>query len=277
VSRDWVKLHTGMLGHVGTMRLSDAAFRLWITLLMFAGQTDDDGRAATCEDVLYYLRWTDTQLSAAITELNGRVAVEGSTIHVRDWADWQPKIDPTNAKRQAGWRERQAEELEALRAAANVVGVGCHVTSLRNDDRNAGRNGATRAQEPVEPVDTEEPVEPVEQQSGMAGATPPPPEPHWAHGSDAYNAVADALVNWLDVNPDVLHPGTRKAVLSATRAILLRGFTGANVETAEKLWYAEHWRGKDAKRPESDRVPNVKEAQDWLAAVDYRVRPEVTT
>jgi len=104
MARDWVKLHTSMLGHVGTMRLSDPAFRLWIVLLMLAGTTDDEGRAGTCDDVTYYLRWTDDQLRNALRELNGRAVETGGFIVVRDWADWQPKIDPTNAERQARFR-----------------------------------------------------------------------------------------------------------------------------------------------------------------------------
>jgi len=110
MSRPWVKLHTDMLAHPGTGRLSDSAFRAWVTLLMMAGRVDDEGRAGDVGDLAWYLRWTAEQVDAALTELPGRIQRDGDALTVRDWAEWQAPLDPKGAERQARYKARQASQ-----------------------------------------------------------------------------------------------------------------------------------------------------------------------
>lgn len=162
MSREWVKLHTSMLGHVGTMRLSDRAFRVWIVLLMMAGQADDDGRVGTLEDVVWYFRpLSEDKIRSALDEMRGRVVLDAGVVYVRDWAEWQPKADGTNAERQAKWRANQAEEQRR-----NAAGSNASVTPLRN----GGRNTATRGLDPLDPSDTYKPKQ-------DAAPPAPPAEP----------------------------------------------------------------------------------------------------
>jgi len=107
MSRQWVKLHVDMLSHPGTGRLSDSAFRAWVTVLLMAGRVDDDGQAGTVDDLAWQLRWTSEQVDAALAETNGRIIRTGEALQVRDWAEWQAERDTSAAARMARYRERK--------------------------------------------------------------------------------------------------------------------------------------------------------------------------
>ena len=174
MAREWVKLHTSMLGHAATMMLPPEAFKCWIVLLMMAGMTDDEGRAGTLDELAYSLRCSRDDAARLVGMLGGRANVARNVVTIRDWDEWQPRPDPTNAERQA--RHRAKLKVEGVtasngvsNAAADAPGneVGADAgnagsNSASNDACNAGSNdagnGATRARDPY--TQSEEPREP---------------------------------------------------------------------------------------------------------------------
>ena len=119
MSRPWIKLYTDVLGHAPTGQLSDAAFRLWIVCLLMAGQTDDEGRAGTIEDVAWSMRRTPRKARAALAELNGRIVERDGELCVRDWYDWQPLTMSTERSRRS--RERATSQDNGAQRPRNVA------------------------------------------------------------------------------------------------------------------------------------------------------------
>lgn len=251
MARDWVKLHTSMLGHAGTMMLPDRAFRLWIVLLLMAGMTDDDGRAGTVGEIAFNLRTGEADTLALLATLNGRAVVQDGVVYVRDWSEWQPKQDPTAAKRQADFRTRRAEEVEALRAAANVIDVPARdVTPLRHDVTNAATRARDSLIQPEEPPPT-----PPAVANGGCGADAPRWEPvtTWAverFGEPATLKNDSTLRAWVGQLCRTIGPTADNDPAAAVR--LLEGFyrqadrdgtwryvTTANIHERVGKWLAD--------------------------------------
>lgn len=231
---------------------------------------DDDGRTRASSRLLASLLYPyDNDVPALIDDwldelereecIRRYVVGRETYLHMPKWADHQ-KIDRPSASKLPEPPPHTAtiasprEDSRAFnpRAGAQDLDLG-----PRTMDQEGTRNGKGATEQHA------------------ATAAPPKPQPHWAGGSAQYNDAADALVDWMRVNPEVAHVSTRKAIKQVTGAVVHRGFTGADIAEAEDLWYAEHWRGKNATRTDTDRAPTAKEAQDWLGQVGHRIREEL--
>ena len=123
MARPWIKLHAHMLHHPGIGRLSDRAYRAWITMLLMASQAEEPGVIGSVDDVAWTLHVSRDDVDHALSELNGRVSRDGDMLAVRDWDEWQ--APSTDAERQA--RHRAAAKGD--RDDGNGVSRDGHVTS----------------------------------------------------------------------------------------------------------------------------------------------------
>lgn len=172
-SRYWIKLDALLTRNPKVARLSDGAFRAFITSLCEAKLCQSEGEWPSRDHYLFAVgpkagRHLDALLGAGLLEVD-----DDGWIRVHDWSEWQPK-DATSAERSKRYRDR-------LRAASrDERGVTRDAPwrdteESRGDLRDLGDLGdSPRVTNGVAPADPE-----------RAGAPPiPPPVPCDTCGGD---------------------------------------------------------------------------------------------
>lgn len=106
--RPWIKLATKLHTDPAMMTIPREALGNWCLCLSLAGANDDDGRLGTVAETAWHLRISEAEVSALVDAMGGRLVVVDGVVTVRDWCQWQPPRDVTNAKRQAEHRSRKA-------------------------------------------------------------------------------------------------------------------------------------------------------------------------
>ena len=112
----WLRLDDGFAMHPKVAALNDRDYRAWTKVLLYCARYRTEGDVP--EHAFHEITVT-TPSRRRFIELGLLDVDEEGFVTVHDWSDFN-KPDPTNAERQARWRERQ-----------------------RNAKRNAGRNALT--------------------------------------------------------------------------------------------------------------------------------------
>lgn len=113
MSRPWIKLYTEMLHDPKVGQLSDSAYRLFVELMLKAGQVDEDGATDTVDALAWELRRQSDDLLNLIWELeeSGRLVFldpETQIVYITSWAKRQPPT--TSSERVKRHREKVAEQ-----------------------------------------------------------------------------------------------------------------------------------------------------------------------
>lgn len=115
MARPWIKLYTEMLHDPKVGQLSDSAYRLFVELMLKAGQVDEDGATDTVEALAWELRRQSDDLLNLIWELEegGRLVFldpETQVVYITSWAKRQPPT--TSAERVKRHRAKVAAQTE---------------------------------------------------------------------------------------------------------------------------------------------------------------------
>ena len=189
MSRPWIKVHTIMLHHPGIGRLSDGAYRAWITCLLMAAAGEELGRCGAFEDVAWQMHWSPEQLDAALAEIGDRIRREDGVLYVRDWDEWQERESAKERQRRHRGRLRDTSQPECDQEAVPVRDASggardCHVTvtspSTKGHEEVTFPRARSRNPDPDPERDTEQPTP----------LTPLPAQPEGA--GVAAVAIADA-------------------------------------------------------------------------------------
>jgi len=110
--RPWIKLYTEMLHDPKVGQLTDSAYRLFVELMLKAGQVDDDGATDTAAALAWELRRQPDELHELLDELEAArlvfAAADNRVVYITSWAKRQPPT--TSADRVKRYREKQAEQ-----------------------------------------------------------------------------------------------------------------------------------------------------------------------
>lgn len=197
MARPWIKLHTSMLGHAPTARLSNDAWRAWVTLLLMAGQRDNGGSAGHIGDLSFHLQTPENEVRALLKALGKRISVSrGGEITVRDWLDWQEPNTSTSRV-----RRHRAANPNTDRNVTETFHPTKDVTHRREEKRRE-ENGSSKAVGELRKEIT-------------AGKPPPPPKPD--KPPQPHIALIDAMSEEAGyAEPD--YPPNLKAAVRAEKA-----------------------------------------------------------
>lgn len=124
MGKPWLKLWTETLTDRKLTRVEPAWRWAWVGLLMLAAETDNAGRLELADgvplddgDIVDALRIEPSDWQGAKTYFQkvGMLTTEGATIIVANYAKRQASKDPTNAERQARYRNTHSDNSNALR------------------------------------------------------------------------------------------------------------------------------------------------------------------
>ena len=115
MARPWIKLYTEMLHDPKVGQLSDGAYRLFVELMLKAGQVDEDGATDTVDALAWELRRQSDDLLNLIWELEegGRLVFldpETQVVYITSWVKRQPPT--TSAERVKRHRAKVAAQAE---------------------------------------------------------------------------------------------------------------------------------------------------------------------
>lgn len=125
-SMPWVKLYTEMLDDAKIGRLQDAIKWRFVSLVLLAGECDQDGALMTSDkpmsidDIAWRMRITREQCETELESLLmcGVIALDGDLYYLPKFSDRQGR--PQSEKR-ALWRERKARQRESQENQENVT------------------------------------------------------------------------------------------------------------------------------------------------------------
>lgn len=111
MSRPWVKLYTEMLGDPKVGMLPDGAYRLFIELLLVAGEVDDDGKTYTDKELAWKLSKNPVDMANNLDCLCHAGLVHFDEFEVVTITSWSKRQPPsTSAERVKRHRENKAKE-----------------------------------------------------------------------------------------------------------------------------------------------------------------------
>ncbi len=259
MSRQWVKLHTDMLSHPGTGRLTDGAFRAWVTMLLMAGRLDEDGRIGSVADVAWQLHWQPQDVAEALMELNGRVALTGDDLAIRDWHEWQAERDTSAAARMARFRERQRN--------GNGPVTSPPTEQLRN---------VTSPELELE-LELE-----LEKETTTLRVVPPPAKPNGRKPAIAApdkpvredQAIFEAVCQWLSLTTDTMTAQQRGKINAWCAGWRKDGATAATVRTARGLYLATFKGSKGSGPSKGDLELHMSQAMGGSTAASAAAQRE---
>jgi hypothetical protein len=271
-----------MLCHAGIGRVSNATYRAWITMLLMASQGKTPGAVGTVDDVAWMLHGEPDQVRAAVTELGGRIQIDGEQLTVRDWDDWQEPetstersrrhranaagaADAALQRRSTDQRADVAEPADETLPQRSVVqgrdvadataatlpqrsevdeGNVAAATDATLQRRGRNKQGAdTRAREVEVDKESETDTPPV---------VPPADE-------RPDQAVFSALAKWRGLGIGKLTPSVRGRLNRLTAEVLRAGQTPATINAASASWCAENWKGR------LGQAPSWSGIEEWLS------------
>lgn len=294
MSRPWIKVHASMLHHPGIGRLSDSAYRAWVTCLLMSVTGEELGRCGTVEDVAWQLHWAPEELEAALFEIGDRIRCEEGVLYVRDWSDWQEAESATERQRRHRDKVRGASQTDGDEAPlpecdtppdpvrdghVTVTSPECDGVATvtfprarsRDPDPDKEQDPEQHNQPGVETVVGQ--TEVIASAKGVTRArargdpaAPEPPKRDRKAPLKLPPHLLDpdlwaSLCGWLQLPPEGagLSVGTA-ANLRRLAALYLKAGEGAGkAEADSRAWYRDDWRGRQ------NQPPTVAQAMDWRA------------
>lgn len=149
-SMPWIKLYTEMLDDAKIGRLEDAVKWRFVSLLLLAGECDQDGALMTSEkpmsldDIAWRMRVTREQCETEIESLLmcGVVALDADLYYLPKFGERQGR--PQSEKR-AMWRERQARLREHKETKESVTRDSPVTNASRVDKNRSDKTSAEKA------------------------------------------------------------------------------------------------------------------------------------
>lgn len=155
-SMPWVKLYTEMLDDAKIGRLQDAVKWRFVSLVLLAGECDQDGalmyseKPMSLDDIAWRMRITREQCETEIESLLmcGVIALDGDLYYLPKFGERQGR--PQSEKR-AMWRERQARLREHKETKESVTRDSPVTNASRVDKSRSDKSRSAAAKPPTPP------------------------------------------------------------------------------------------------------------------------------
>ena len=234
-SMPWIKLYTEMLDDPKIGRLADAIKWRFVSLVLLAGECDQDGAFITgqhmmsIDDIAWRLRITSEQCETELEALLqcGVLELDGDVYYLPKFSDRQGR--PQSEKREK-WRERKQRQRESQETKEDVTRESRVIHAPRVE-----KSREEKIENRVENISADKP------RSKPAKETCPA---EWMA----------ALYTLTQSDPALASVGLRKRISETGKALIKAGAKLEDVERFSAWWSSDKWRLEHTPTPTPEQV-----------------------